>query len=102
MQTQADAKLQRLHDTLAALKDQRDVLAERALASDPSSGLKIADDPVSEALRLAKKTNQEHIRLLNQYNEIKDVATSLIGMIAENRQKRIIEVMQDFDVDEND
>lgn len=32
-----------------------------------------------------EKTVQDHIRLLRQYNKIKDVGQQLIGLIAENR-----------------
>lgn len=47
-------------------------------------------------------TIREHIRLLHEYNEIKDVAQTLIGMVAEDRGVCQIEVYKDFGVDPKD
>jgi hypothetical protein len=33
-----------------------------------------------------EKTVQDHIRLLKEYNDIKDIGQQLIGLIAENRE----------------
>lgn len=40
-------------------------------------------------------TVQEHIRLLRQYNEMKDVGQQLIGLIAENRGVAIASLYED-------
>lgn len=54
------------------------------------------------ALRMSKLIEREHIDLLSRYNAIKDVATGLIGMIAEARQERVIDIMRTYDVDADD
>lgn len=57
---------------------------------------------VSEALVSANATIKKHITLLNRYNEIKDVGQGLIGMIAEQRGVRVVEVNPEFGIDEHD
>lgn len=103
-QTRIERKLHKLRDTLMMLEAQRLLLAQQALHVSPGEDNKQANehDVVTQALTMAKATNQEHIRSLTQYNELKDIGTSLIGMIADNRQKRIIEVMEELGVNEKD
>ena len=43
-----------------------------------------------------------HIKLLHDYNEIRDVGQGLMGIIADNRGVRARDVYQEFDVDEGD
>ncbi|KAI1944125.1 hypothetical protein LOZ66_000715 [Ophidiomyces ophidiicola] len=45
---------------------------------------------------------KRHIRLLHEYNEIKDVAQGLLGLIAEARGVRHVEVQKEFGVGGND
>lgn len=45
---------------------------------------------------------KRHICLLHDYNEIKDVAQGLMGLIAEARGVRQIEVQMEFGADEKD
>jgi DNA repair protein Swi5/Sae3 len=47
-------------------------------------------------------TVKRHIRLLHEYNEIKDVGQGLMGLIAEGRGVRQIEVEREFGVGEKD
>ncbi|KAI4213667.1 MAG: hypothetical protein LQ351_003633 [Letrouitia transgressa] len=47
-------------------------------------------------------TVNKHIELLHTYNEIRDVGTSLMGIIADNRGVRVKDVYRDFDVGEKD
>lgn len=47
-------------------------------------------------------TVKRHIRLLHEYNEIKDVATGLMGLIAAARGVRVVEVRRGFGVQEGD
>ena len=47
-------------------------------------------------------TVKRHIRLLHDYNEIKDVAQGLMGLIAEARGVRQIEVQREFGAGEKD
>lgn len=50
----------------------------------------------------ASQTVQNHIRLLRQYNDIRDIGTSLMGIIADNRRVPMKRVYEEFDVDEQD
>ncbi|KAI4165767.1 MAG: hypothetical protein LQ342_000710 [Letrouitia transgressa] len=47
-------------------------------------------------------TVNKHIELLHTYNEIRDVGTGLMGIIADNRGVRVKDVYRDFDVGEKD
>ncbi|KAJ5414530.1 hypothetical protein N7509_001157 [Penicillium cosmopolitanum] len=42
------------------------------------------------------KTVKQHIHLLHSYNEIKDVAQGLMGLLAESRGERIGDVSRSF------
>ncbi|KAL9641415.1 MAG: hypothetical protein Q9204_000051, partial [Flavoplaca sp. TL-2023a] len=48
------------------------------------------------------RTVGNHIKLLRDYNHIRDIGTSLMGVIANNRQVPMKRVYQDFLVDEKD
>lgn len=47
-------------------------------------------------------TVKKHIRLLHEYNEIKDVGQGLMGLIADARNVRQIEVQREFGVGDRD
>lgn len=47
-------------------------------------------------------TVKAHIKLLHDYNEIRDVGQGLMGIIADNRGVRVRDVYQDFEVGEGD
>lgn len=48
------------------------------------------------------QTVNNHIRLLREYNDVRDMGTSLMGIIADNRQVQMKSVYEDFHVDEKD
>ncbi|KAJ5443528.1 DNA repair protein SWI5, partial [Penicillium daleae] len=48
------------------------------------------------------ETVKRHIRLLHEYNEIKDIAQGLMGLIAEARGVRHVDVQQEYGVEEQD
>jgi DNA repair protein Swi5/Sae3 len=48
------------------------------------------------------KTVQSHIRLLHDYNEIRDVGQGLLGLIADRRGVRYGDVLGEFGVDADD
>ena len=50
----------------------------------------------------AQATVKAHIKLLHDYNEIRDIGQGLMGIIADNRGVRVREVYQEFDVGEGD
>lgn len=41
---------------------------------------------------------KRHIKLLHDYNDIKDVGQGLLGMIADNRGVRVVELYEEFGV----
>lgn len=47
-------------------------------------------------------TVKSHIRLLHEYNEIKDVGQGLMGLIADTKGVRVVEVQREFGVDDKD
>lgn len=46
----------------------------------------------------AANTVKRHIKLLHDYNDIRDVGQGLVGMIADNRGVRIGELYDEFGV----
>lgn len=58
--------------------------------------------PDEEALQAARRTARSHIGLLQEYNEMRDVAQGLMGLIAEKRGVRIVEVMGELGVREGE
>lgn len=47
---------------------------------------------------LAHNIVKRHIMSLGRYNEIRDIGQGLLGMIAEQRGVRIVDVMEEFGV----
>lgn len=43
-----------------------------------------------------------HIRLLHTYNELRDIGTGLMGLLADQRGVRVREVMAEFGVGDGD
>jgi hypothetical protein len=50
----------------------------------------------------AEQTVKRHIKLLHDYNDIKDVGQGLIGIIADNRGARIGDLYTEFGVNVQD
>lgn len=50
----------------------------------------------------AQATVKAHIKLLHDYNEIRDIGQGLMGIIADNKGVRVRDVYRDFDVGEGD
>ncbi|EEA24500.1 hypothetical protein TMatcc_007606 [Talaromyces marneffei ATCC 18224] len=48
------------------------------------------------------QTVRDHIRLLHDYNEIRDIGQGLLGLIAEKRGVRYKDVLEEFGVDADD
>ncbi|GKZ35013.1 hypothetical protein AbraIFM66950_005452 [Aspergillus brasiliensis] len=47
-------------------------------------------------------TVKRHIRLLHEYNEIKDIAQGLMGLIADARGVRQVDVQREYGLDDRD
>ena len=60
------------------------------------------EEKAQHALASANAAIKEHIRLLHEYNEIKDVGQGLMGLVAEGRGVRVKSVMEDMGVGEKD
>ncbi|KAF7716325.1 Uncharacterized protein PECH_000107 [Penicillium ucsense] len=86
----ADKRLETLRTSISTLHVQQTEL-ESEIATLKSS---LKNDP--------SETVKRHIRLLHEYNEIKDVAQGLMGLIAETRGVRHVEVQKEFGVHEGD
>ncbi|KAL8782042.1 MAG: hypothetical protein Q9194_000055 [Teloschistes cf. exilis] len=48
------------------------------------------------------QTVDHHIKLLRQYNDVRDIATGLMGIMAEHRQLPMKRIYQDLGLDEKD
>ncbi|PSK56452.1 hypothetical protein B9Z65_6076 [Elsinoe australis] len=92
---------------VADLTVQRDDLVRHILSTDASpnyvpaaqagtAGLTSAEMQI--ALSDARASRAEHIKLLGRYNDIKDVAQGLMGLIAEQRGCRVKDVMEELGV----
>ncbi|KAI5806533.1 Swi5-domain-containing protein, partial [Peziza echinospora] len=78
---------------LASLKNQSEALERQldevfAKQANIDTKLKHPDDP--------EATVKRHIRLLHEFNEIRDVAQGLIGLIAESRGVRVQDIYPEF------
>lgn len=61
------------------------------------------DEPTeTDIMAAANKIVRDHIKLLHEYNELKDVGQGLMGLIADQRGVRIIEVQEEFGIDAQD
>lgn len=78
------------------------VLTEGMASSD--TGVDGGCDGPTEAdiMNAANKIVKQHIKLLHEYNELKDVGQGLMGLIADQRGVRIVEVQEEFGVDAKD
>jgi hypothetical protein len=87
--------------SLAALSDVQELVAEIEDDGDSSRGP--YDRPTdAEVMTAADKIVKAHIKLLHEYNEIKDVGQGLMGLIADSRGVRILEVQDEFGIDAKD
>ncbi|KAF2637639.1 hypothetical protein P280DRAFT_406195 [Massarina eburnea CBS 473.64] len=64
--------------------------------------LSVTEPTDSDITTAANKIVQKHIKLLHEYNEIKDIGQGLMGLIADSRGVRIVEVQDEFGVDAKD
>jgi len=101
--TLAELKAQRaaLVASLAALPNIQNLVAEREPA-DNASETSDSEPTDAEITAAANKLVQGHIKLLHEYNEIKDVGQGLMGLIADQRGVRIVEVQDEFGLESKD
>ncbi|RAL05606.1 SWI5/SAE3 family protein [Aspergillus ibericus CBS 121593] len=89
-QVQKDKKLSTLRTSIASLQSQITEI-ECQIAQTRT---KLKDDPST--------TLQRHIRLLHEYNEVKDIAQGLMGLIADTRGVRQVDVQREYGVEDRD
>ena len=80
------------------LQSQISSLQSQILTTQATLGSTLADLHAQDSHADPDKIVQEHIRLLHQYNEIKDVGQGLMGLIADARGVRLGDVMEEFGV----
>jgi hypothetical protein len=87
--------------SLATLPAIRVLMEENAMSDADASG---GDDEPTEAdiMAAANKIVKDHIKLLHEYNELKDVGQGLMGLIADSRAVRIVEVQEEFGIEAKD
>jgi hypothetical protein len=101
--TVAELRAQRaaLIASLAALPNVQELIAE--IEDDDDSSRGPYDGPTdTEVTTAANKIVKTHIELLHEYNEMKDVGQGLMGLIADSRGVRIVEVQDEFGIDAKD
>ncbi|GLB06908.1 hypothetical protein AtubIFM57258_002227 [Aspergillus tubingensis] len=89
-QTQKDMKLSTLRASIASLQSQ---ITETESQIEQIKA-KLKNDPST--------TVKRHIRLLHEYNEIKDIAQGLMGLIADARGVRQVDVQREYGLDDRD
>jgi hypothetical protein len=78
------------------------VLIEETASADAGAGDGDDDPTAADIMTAANKIVKEHIKLLHEYNELKDVGQGLMGLIADQRGARIVEVQEEFGIDAQD
>lgn len=109
------AKLSPQEITLAELRAQKaallgslrvqpaiQVLMEENQTSDVDMSDDDGEPTEADIMAAANKIVKEHIKLLHEYNELKDVGQGLMGLIADQRGVRIVEIQDEFGIDAND
>lgn len=100
--------------TLAELKAQKAALLT-SLANLPAIQVLVEEHASSQAGEMvdeeatekdiftaANRIVKDHIKLLHEYNELKDVGQGLMGLIADQRGVRIVEVQDEFGIEGQD
>ncbi|KAF2630308.1 hypothetical protein BU25DRAFT_255947 [Macroventuria anomochaeta] len=78
------------------------VLIEENQTSDVDMSDDDGEPTDADIMAAANNIVKEHIKLLHDYNELKDVGQGLMGLIADQRGVRIVEVQDELGIDAND
>lgn len=87
-----------LDKTLAKFRDQLSATTAELPPGSTSDSLQSELDSLAQAEAIVRR----HIKLLHDYNEIKDVGQGLMGLIADARGVRLTEVMEEMGAGEKD
>lgn len=97
------AKRASLLTALGNLESVQEMIQEDYEAASNVSELSEFHEPTdAEIMKAANKIVQKHIKLLHEYNEMKDVGQGLMGLIADARGVRIAEIQEEFGIGEKD
>jgi len=121
-ESQLSSHLSELHNRqseteaiLSNLETQRNALALSVLraskARDQDASNDVTDSPesgaqqpsqqdIDAALSTARSAIRDRIALLTKYNDIKDIGQGLMGLIAEQRGCRVVDVMESLGVED--
>ena len=110
--TAKDAQLSALHARQTALETTiSELLSQRSSlvnSVSPASAFQNSDPEHPDTARTkvalddANSKIKSHITQLQHYNDIKDIGTQLMGLIAEKRGCRIAEVQEEFGINPED
>ncbi|KAG0652402.1 DNA repair [Hyphodiscus hymeniophilus] len=87
-----------LYEELKAMKIASIQARNASLEIEIAAKRTILEEIVQELENPAAETVKKHIKLLHDYNDIRDVGQGLVGMIADNRGVRIGELYDEFGV----
>lgn len=62
----------------------------------------VSQSDIEDTVTHANNTLKTHIKLLHDYNEMKDMASALVGLIADQRGVKIVDVMEEMGIAEGD
>lgn len=91
------AKLAELEKNLERQIESSTIRSELDLPSEIGS-----EEKTARVLAAAEAKVKERIELLHGYNEIKDIGLGMMGLVAEQRGVRQIEVMEEYGVTSKD
>ncbi|KAI5296723.1 hypothetical protein KEM55_005703 [Ascosphaera atra] len=94
-------------------RDEKTICTLQAKLEKTASELEAVETSIAEVQKQLSSISEEaakdpsavvnrHIRLLHEYNEVKDTAQGLLNMIAEARGMRYVDVQREYGVSEND
>ncbi|ERF70061.1 hypothetical protein EPUS_00248 [Endocarpon pusillum Z07020] len=87
-----------LRTKISTLQSQTSTLQTQLSSTYAQLAAKTTPAPESDPAAKAEAILKRHIRLLHEYNEIRDVGMGLMGLIADARGVRLGEVMDGFGV----
>ncbi|KAI4737892.1 hypothetical protein E4T50_11615 [Aureobasidium sp. EXF-12298] len=91
-----------LESTVAELLSQRTTLVNSISPITNPQDSEDTETRAKSAVDAANSKIKSQIRQLQQYNDIKDIGTQLMGLIAEKRGCRIGEVQEEFGINSDD
>lgn len=109
----------RAQGEISALQSQRDALVREHISSTGTTTSPSKRDGTAEqhgasgehipteaqtaaAVAAAQATVSRHIKLLNDYNAIRDIGRELMAVVAEQRGVRLVDVMNEFGIEDGD